>query len=173
MSLPIEPVKLWFFNLKKIQDHMKELNHLTDNDLKKFSRQKPSDLLPTETLKGNLAMFCQNEHIGLVFDAAFNEKTFLAFLRFISFSVEEAILGLFYRVAVNFKPNLLDLSPSQVAQMTMKEVYGSGPIESNIMLRELHDLLRTNVPSTFYPADGAPINDDSRKVRDAIGRILS
>src|SRR5262245_95054 len=172
-SAPSEPVKLWFFNLKRIQDKMKDLNHLTEGDLKEFAKQKPSDLLTSGLLQNSLAQFCQSERIGLVFDNAFNESAFLGFLKFISFSIEEAILRLLYRVAVQFRPDLLNLKPSQLAQKTMKEIYGSGPLESNIVLRELDELLRMNIPATFYPLDGAPIDNDDRKIKDAIHQILT
>src|SRR4051812_48952156 len=132
-----EPAKLWFDNLGKIRGEMSNLNHLTETSLKKFSKQKQGDLLLSDLIKGNLAQFCSRELALMVPDAAFEPtKTFIQFLNRISFSIEEAILTLFYRVAVRFNPALLDKPRSEVAKMTMQEVYGPGPLNTSRPKRE-------------------------------------
>jgi hypothetical protein len=169
-----EPARLWFENLVKIQGEMRNLNHLTETNIKDFSKQKQGDLLLSELIKGNLSQFCFRELGLMVPTAAFEPtKTFVQFLNRISFSIEEAILTLFYRVAVRFNPILLDKPRSVVAKMPMKDVYGSEPLNLSPSKRELHSLLMINIPGDFYPISGEFLKDPDNKLVDVIKRIIA
>jgi hypothetical protein len=173
MPVSHEFTKIWFDNLSRIQREMRNLNHLTETGLKRFSKQKQGDLLVSELIKGNLSQFCFQELGLMVPDAAFvATRNFRTFLNRISFSIEETLVTLFYRVAVKFRPALLNNLPSEVAAMTIEEVYGSGPISLNQAKQELHGLLITNTPRDFYPASGELLEHPETKLRDVIQQLL-
>ncbi len=169
-----DQVGVWFTNLKKIQGMMAQLNHLTRDNCKEFSKQTLGELLTSEDMKGNLNQYCQEQNIGLVPDDAYTDmtKTFFWFLNRISISVQETTLQLFYDVAVKYKPDLLQLSPEVVATMTIGEVYGQEPLDSSNAKQELNRLLKDNIPSEFYSTKGAPLVLASRTVQQAINQIL-
>src|SRR5262249_28550898 len=73
------PLRAWFGMLMEIQDHMQTLNHLTEADLKAFSKQFPGELLPTDMMKQNLSQFCFTQFLQHVPDSGFSVSTFLDF----------------------------------------------------------------------------------------------
>jgi hypothetical protein len=173
MAIAKELAKLWFENLGKIQGRVQGLNSLTKDKLKPFSNQKPNDLLISDLLKQNLSQFCQQRLSLNVPSAAYEENTFREFLNFIGFSIEEAILTLFYRVAIKRDPKLLDLTRKEVGNMTIQKVYGQDPLSSNAGKQELHKLLVRNIQEDFYSEDSLFLDESALELRGVIDKILN
>lgn len=166
----------WFDNLRKIQSRMKQLNNATKDNLKEFSQQKLKDLLITGIIKGNLNQYCQEEKIGLVPDDAYSDmnKDFLWFLARIRRPIESIILDeLFYPVAVKYKQDLRKLSPPQIADKTIDDVYDKEQLSKNSAKQELDKLLQANIPEEFYSQNGKLLQDGSQTIQKVINQILT
>jgi hypothetical protein len=164
----------WFDDLRKIQSRMKQLNNATKDNLKEFSQQKLKDLLITDIIKGNLNQYCQEEEIGIVPDEAYSDmnKNFFWFLYRISYSIEESILSLFYQVAVKCKQDLMKLSPPQITDKTIDDVYGKEPFSVSSVKQKLDKFLQANIPEEFYPQNGELLKDGSQTIQKVINQIL-
>jgi hypothetical protein len=170
------PTERWFINLKKLQDCMKNLNHLTDDRLKEFSKQTLGSLITSNLIKGNLSVCCQNKGIGLVPDSVFADmdKNFFFFLETIGLiPIETSLRFQIYAIAVKQKPDLINNSVAQVMRMTLDEVFGNTPLNSNIGKKELDLTLNQITPDEFYPADGSFLNDGSIKLTNLVKKIIS
>jgi hypothetical protein len=164
----------WFNNLKIIQARLKDLNTDTKDNLKDFSKQKLKNLLTSQLIKDNLSQYCQKKKIGLVPLQAYEEenmnKDFLWFLGFISYSIEESILILFYQTSIDSDPNIDD--PSKIKNKTIDSLYGKESLNKNSAKQRLNDILKENILVEFYPSDSKVLLDGTKTVQKVIDLIL-
>ena len=172
----VSPTERWFINLKKLQACVKNLNHLTADSLKQFSKQTLGSLITSDIMKGNLGLCCQNKGIGLVPDSAFADmtKNFFWFLETVGLIPIVTSLRLqIYSIAVKHKPDLINNTVAQVMQMSLDEVFGASPLSSNIGKKELDFRLNETTPDDFYPTDGSLLNNGSKKLTNLVKEIIS
>lgn len=174
--ITIDPIKQWFDNLGKIKEEMKNINHLTEDDIKLFSEQTLQDLLNNQTNRNiRLQQFCQTELGFNVNTPTINNQaqSFFNFLDEISFSIEENLKRLWEVTAVHFNPTLSSKTRSQIMRMKFDEAFGGNPFPSNNAKLELHSKMILFVPKEFYSIDGTQLSNGQKKLSDIIKSILS
>lgn len=170
-----DSTKLWFDNLRMIQARMREISHLTKNNLKLFSKQPLSDLLKNDLDKGNLSQFCQKAKIGMVPTATFSDmsKDFRWFLDEVGNGlIKRIMIVLWYIKAASYNNALLSQEPSDIAEMTFDEAFGTKALVSNPAKLDLHTTMQSQVPKEFYLESGSQLKDGTKKVSEIIDSIL-
>jgi hypothetical protein len=176
MPTTVSPTENWFINLQALQSCMKNLNHLTPNDLKQFSKSTLKSLASTVAIQQNLAVCCQNAGIGLVPANAFADlnKTFFWFLETVGVIALETSLRLqIYTIVVKYRPELINSTVAQVMNLSIDAVFGVAPLNSNIGKKELDFKLNDSTPDVFYPVDGSFLNNGNKTLAALVKNIIS
>ncbi len=170
----VSPTERWFINLEKLQDCVKNLNSLTPDSLKQFSKKTIASLLILDAHKGQLGLCCQNKGIGLVPDGAFADmtKNFFFFLETVSnIPLARSLQSQFFSIVVKHKSELITTPPSKVMNMSLDAVFGNSPLNSNVGKKDLDLTLNLITPDDFYPTDGSLFSDGSKSLNTLIKKI--
>jgi hypothetical protein len=170
----VSPTERWFINLEKLQGCVMDLNHLTASDLKQFSKQTLGSLITSDLMKGQLGLCCQNKGIGIVPNGVFGDmtKNFFFFLETVSnISLKASLRSQILSVAVKHKPELITKPSSTVMKMSLDDVFGNQPLNSNIGKKELDLLLNQITPDEFYPTDGSLFSNGSKSLNTLVNKI--
>lgn len=172
----VSPTERWFINLEKLQKCVKDLNHLTPSGLRQFSNQNLSGLITSDLMKGQLGLCCKNNNItpGPFPNSAFTDmtKNFMFFLDTVSLiSLTLSLRSQIFSIAVKHKPELITMPPSEVRKMSLNDVFGLDPLNSNIGKKELDLLLNQITPDDFYPTDGSLLSDGSKSLNTLVKKI--
>jgi hypothetical protein len=165
-------IKSWFANLKKLQDQMEQLNHLTEDSLEKFSKQRLGDLLVSDLMIENLRLFCALSNIGIIDNNLIRQngkENFKWLLDKITFPIKTSLLLLAYSMAVKHDPALLDKSVGDVQKMDYDVVFGPDVFSTNPIKQELDKKMTDGIPGEFYSKGGiASLDEQGNKVKDIV-----
>lgn len=155
---------------------MKNLNQLTPDSLKQFSKKTLNSLITSEQMKENINAFCQNEGMGGVGADEFADMTinFVLFLDNVGvIPIETALRFQIRQIAIKHNHALAGVLPGPIMKLKLNAVFGPTPLSSNIGKKELDLVLNQLTPDEFYPIDGSFLNDGNKKMSEIVKQIIS
>lgn len=144
--MPTNPLTAWFEYLLAIHDHSRNLSHLADKDVMKFALQKPGVVLPALTLQQNLSAFLDTHFQQRVPQQTYDVATFRNFVEALAGKRDAILRSMFYSVAINHKPDVIELSQAKFGAASPSDVLGAAAAHV-----ELFDRIDAATPTSFFP----------------------
>lgn len=181
-------IDLWLKHLTTLQEIWKNLAPgFLEGDLKKFSHQKFSDLLPSnifsadqiKQVMASVGAQCQAQGIGIPTNATLQDlnQTAIEFINRVSnVSIAPALLRLFRTIGIEANPNLANFGINAVAGMTPDEVLGTADFAANQHKQKIHGILTQSFSAGLYDLDAAQLqtllDSSSLQMHDVVKRIV-